>query len=418
MSRTLRVAGAIGAISLLIFCCSKDKSTNPGPQIPNAPSDLSAQVLSSSSIQLIWADNSDNEDGFIIFRKVTGEYIALDTAAANQRNYVDAGLQDSTDYYYYVVAFNAQGTSAPTDTVNAMPSSLFRVGSLGLLGIAQDVFVSGNYAYVSEFSAGLQVVNVANPAQPTLVGSYATPGSAFRVFVTGNYAYIADGTGGIQIINVTNPSQPTLTGHYASENAFDVFVSGGYAYVTDRGSDYASPIFEIVSIADPSQPVLVGTFDCQARNVFIRDNMAYLGTTETAAGFTILDVTDPTQPALVGQCAIDYAVDVYVSGNYAYVAGLSTGLKIINITHPNHPTVAATYRPGPSQSNQVFVSGDYAYLANGVEGVFVVNITDPSQPTTAGFYDSDGSAKGIYVSGGYVYVAADNIDLHILRFNP
>jgi hypothetical protein len=57
------------------------------------------------------------------------------------------------------------------------------------------VAVSGHYAYVADWDAGLQVIDVSDPANPRRVGGYDTPGYALGVAVSGNYAYVADGGG-------------------------------------------------------------------------------------------------------------------------------------------------------------------------------------------------------------------------------
>ncbi len=59
-------------------------------------------------------------------------------------------------------------------------------------GPACGVAVSGNYAYVADEDAGLQVIDVSNPANPQRVGGYDTSGYANGVAVSGNYAYVAD----------------------------------------------------------------------------------------------------------------------------------------------------------------------------------------------------------------------------------
>ncbi len=45
--------------------------------------------------------------------------------------------------------------------------------------------------------AGLQVIDVSNPANPQRVGGYDTSGNAYGVAVSGNYAYVADGHWGL-----------------------------------------------------------------------------------------------------------------------------------------------------------------------------------------------------------------------------
>ena len=74
--------------------------------------------------------------------------------------------------------------------------------------------VSGNYAYVADGDAGLQVIDVSNPANPQRVGGYDTSGDAQGVAVSGNYAYVADGGAGLQVIDVSNPANPQRVGGY------------------------------------------------------------------------------------------------------------------------------------------------------------------------------------------------------------
>ncbi|WP_445736018.1 fibronectin type III domain-containing protein [Mariniflexile sp.] len=78
---------------------------------PNAPSELTSTVTSSSEINLTWKDNSDDETGFIVERKSTGAFEAIATLGANITSYSDTGLVAATLYTYRVVAKNDLGNS-------------------------------------------------------------------------------------------------------------------------------------------------------------------------------------------------------------------------------------------------------------------------------------------------------------------
>ena len=57
-------------------------------------------------------------------------------------------------------------------------------------------------AFLADDFAGLQVVDIADPANPTLIGTYDTPGFAWGVAVAGDMAFVADDASGLQVIQV------------------------------------------------------------------------------------------------------------------------------------------------------------------------------------------------------------------------
>ncbi len=99
-------------------------------QPPAAPSALAANAASSSQIDLVWTDNSNNEDGFIIQRSTTSGsgFIDVDTVAVNETSFSDVGLSEKTTYYYLVAAYKTNDRSnsgeANATTLLAAPSSL------------------------------------------------------------------------------------------------------------------------------------------------------------------------------------------------------------------------------------------------------------------------------------------------------
>ena len=74
---------------------------------------MSNDRVIAATLQLSWADNSSNEDGFHIERKLgnTGTYSIVATTAANITSYTDSGLAESSTYCYRVNAFNTAGAS-------------------------------------------------------------------------------------------------------------------------------------------------------------------------------------------------------------------------------------------------------------------------------------------------------------------
>jgi FtsP/CotA-like multicopper oxidase with cupredoxin domain len=91
----------------------------PG-QLPAAPTNLTLVGVTRNSITISWTDNSTNELKFYVQRSATGTggWTLIARAAANTITYTDSGLSRNTTYYYRVQAYNANGTSAFTNTVS------------------------------------------------------------------------------------------------------------------------------------------------------------------------------------------------------------------------------------------------------------------------------------------------------------
>jgi chitodextrinase len=80
---------------------------------PAAPAELHTSDITKHSINLVWTDNSDNEDGFIIERSIslTGGFTQVANVESNIAAYTDNDLTPGYTYYYRIKAFNEDGTS-------------------------------------------------------------------------------------------------------------------------------------------------------------------------------------------------------------------------------------------------------------------------------------------------------------------
>lgn len=94
---------------------------------PNAPSTLKATPSPISpnppTVTLTWRDNSLNETNFIIRRAEDAAFsvgLTSFTVAANTIRYIDRTVLPKTTYYYQVLATNASGNSAPSNTASAI----------------------------------------------------------------------------------------------------------------------------------------------------------------------------------------------------------------------------------------------------------------------------------------------------------
>jgi len=90
---------------------------------PAAPSNLSAEAVSFSSISLSWTDNSNNEAGFKLYRNSAdagwdAATLAKTISTANVTSTTDTGLSASSLYYYRIKTYNDAGSSDWSNTTS------------------------------------------------------------------------------------------------------------------------------------------------------------------------------------------------------------------------------------------------------------------------------------------------------------
>jgi hypothetical protein len=170
------------------------------------------------------------------------------------------------------------------DIVNvADPSNPVMVGNFLTTGYVSGVGVKGDYVYAVTGSvpATVYVISLANPLQPQAVGSLTLSaiGSQMNsLTVAGDFIYLSasngGGTGyGMAIIDVSNPANPTLRN--AASLVFDgrcVEVVGDHALV----GPLSGSTLRVFSISNPASPRLIGTISQQAVGIRASGNHAFV----------------------------------------------------------------------------------------------------------------------------------------------
>jgi|GEM_PF-5567783 len=90
---------------------SREFTVHTGSDVPAPPSNLKANAVSSTMINLSWFDNSGNENGFNIYRDGN----KIDSVSSNTEGYSDKNLNNNTEYCYRVSAYNSGGESSKSN---------------------------------------------------------------------------------------------------------------------------------------------------------------------------------------------------------------------------------------------------------------------------------------------------------------
>ena len=105
---------------------SNESCNTTFPDLPSVPLNLVANLIQNPlSVELIWTDNSNNEEGFIIEKETATEaFVIIDSVTANVSSYIDLSVTNLT-YNYRVSAYNITGSSAYSNVAQiAVPVEL------------------------------------------------------------------------------------------------------------------------------------------------------------------------------------------------------------------------------------------------------------------------------------------------------
>jgi hypothetical protein len=267
-------------------------------------------------------------------------------------------------------------------------------------------------AYLPAEGAGLDIVNVKDPANITLIGNLPTSGSIDAVCVDGSYAY-ACGSYYLRVVDVSDPTDPTRVGNcYTSGPTLSATKYGNYVYCCNGTGG-----FEIIDVSTPANPVSVGYCDGNgARYVVKLGDCAYLSTAGIGNGtLTAIDATNPHAPAILDTTALSNCecIDTYGS-NHVFLSD-GTWMRMFDVSEPDNPTQVGNYEI-PGYSKGLDVNGHFAYVAADSMGLQVLNISDTTNPTSAGHWYSSGSKVTTTVAAnGLVYVADYDAGLQVLQ---
>lgn len=314
------------------------------------------------------------------------------------------GIALSGSYAYLATAY---GLSIVDVSAPGAPS---QVGMLATPDRARDVAVRGRLAYIASDQAGLRIVDITDPTDPQPLVAY-NPFVYFcypRIAVAGDYAYL--NCGGMRVVRVSNPTQPVLVASlYGSENIFDIVVADSLGFVA---AGYAG--LRIVDLSDPEHPHEAGSNPLPdgAAGIAIASTIAFVADEWT--GLHVIDVSDPTNPIRVGRYAVLAFVDaIAVAGDYAYTlvdplytpyGATNRRVAVIDVSRPSAPREVGSYAT-PNYASAIAVSGLYVYVNH--NGLEILDVSQPLTPTLLGSCCTElaGISDDIEVAGHYAYLA-------------
>lgn len=334
-------------------------------------------------------------------------------------------------------------------------------GGFGQLVAPVSIAISGTTAVVSsETSSAVTVLDISNPAQPTLQaelvdgsGGFNDLSGAERVAMSGSLAFIgAFVDNAVTILDLADPANPLLKAVLKSGmggNDFGIFVRdvavSGNVLAVVGSSGLSGDAVTFVDVSDPASPVRLsalrdgvnGFSRLNGANSIAFTNLPGLGlhaivTAGSDHAVTIIDVNNPAAPVLRAELVDDasgfnnlFGVQgVAASGALIAVSGLfEDAVTLIDISTPGAPVLRKELRDGVAGYTRLdgpsipTIEGNRLYIpAVGDNALTIVDVTNPALPVRlAELVDGEGGFDSLcfdrYINvavtpAGHVFVPA------------
>jgi hypothetical protein len=346
-----------------------------------------------------------NTPDSIVLRDAAGNFAASSISASS---FIGSGAGLTNLNGGSITAGTLSRSALSTDVqsgVGSLAKDLPLASRVTISGLPRGIAASGSLLYVVALNGNtLQVLDVSNPATPSLLTTVPTAAMPLAVAVSGPYVYVLTGSNMLQIFDIGVPAGPWLAGSVAlPDTSYSFAVSGSFAYVLGN----TSATLQVVNISNPSAPVLAGSVGTAAapRSIAVSGPYAYVA---AASGdvLQVFSLSNPSAPTLVGSVPTgSYPSSVAVSGSFAYVVNSgSNTLQVFNVSNPAAPTLAGSIATDEFPQ-AVAVSGSLAYVTSEVDQtVQVFNVSNPAAPVFVTTAETGVSPIQVVASASNVYV--------------
>jgi hypothetical protein len=210
-------------------------------------------------------------------------------------------------------------------------------GGTSTAGSMAAIITVGNYMYLLKSSYQLVSYNISDKINPTLINTLNNFGQVETIYPFNNKLFIG-GQAGMYIYDINTDGSLSKLGQFNHANACDPVVTDGkYAYVTLRNgtpcNSYSNQM-DIVDVTDLKNPFLVYTL--KLKNPFglcKKDN--YVMVCDNNDGVKVINVSDASNPKVEKTINLNNTRDLFIVNNIAYI-GTTEGLYLYDVSDMNN----------------------------------------------------------------------------------
>lgn len=222
------------------------------------------------------------------------------------------------------------------------------------------VLVEENILFIGSMGVdNLKVFDVVDPRNPLFLSSLTVSGTIYGIVKIQSSLFLSTYEGSLVGVDISDiniiKSGNTLN---CQGRGMDLAHHQGYLYFANSFSG-----LQVIDIGNPESPQIltIPNGSNGAWDIYLDNGFLYLG--KHMLGFSVYSIDNPALPSLITERNTGGEVyGIYSSGNYLYTGDLVNGVEVWDIGNKNSPVLLETiseYSP-----HDIFVDGNYIYLAD------------------------------------------------------
>jgi hypothetical protein len=303
------------------------------------------------------------------------------------------------DGYAYVT--DVSGLLRVVDVSN--PNYPRVTGSVPLPGRALDLVLHWPHLFVIDQDVGLTVVRVSEATSPEIAGILEIPGHVNSLDVKFPHVFLSHTLYGLLVVDVSRPREPRVVAHSGRSPEGGISIWDSFAYVWTRGW------LQVVDISEPRSPTLIAETEARpvgcffsypnVEQILARDGLVYLLDCKT--GIRILDVHRPEDPRSLGSACVpgkvDFLSSLDIEAGTVFVPA-ERAIAMIDVSRPVTPRPSRDISMADDGVPAMDVTDGLVVLARDERGVEIRDLANPLSPTTVMALDYGGRIVDVSVS--------------------
>ena len=278
---------------------------------------------------------------------------------------------------------------------------------------ANSIALKDSIVYLTQYPDKISVLNVSDPQKPVVVQTIEGLKIINFIRIKDNYLFCSDM--GLRIFDISNPLNPQEISYYENNSwSYDFIIRDTLVYLATGSNGIV-----IIDISDINHPQKIWALDKykKVKVLDVRESLAIFSNFPT--GLIIVDISDPSNPVELFAGKVGNRNDFHsikIFRHYVVLGSRNWGGMLADISDPSAPRYIKNL-PKTHRGLKFQIKDEFLYVAGGYVGLRIIDLSDPEHLRVKGKYNTPGKVYDLAIKDSLVYLADYEDGMVIVDFD-